>query len=59
LLSRMLYGGCIKFTVFLLVTQSGTTLILLELVAILKVGVHLPKVGVFLTQSGSARTVYL
>ncbi len=55
----MLYGGCIKFTVFLLVTQSGTTLILLELVAILKLGVHLPKVGVFLTQSGSARTVYL
>ncbi len=39
--------------------RNETTFIQLGLSATLKLGVHLPKIGVFLTETGSARTIYL
>ena len=39
--------------------RSGTTFIPSGLDATLKLGVHLPKMGVSLTETGSARTIYL
>jgi len=39
--------------------RSGTTFIPSGLDAILKLGVHLPKMGVSITETGSARTIYL
>jgi len=38
--------------------RSGTIFIPSGLDAILKLGVHLPKLGVCLTETGSARTIY-
>jgi len=43
---------------FLLVARSGTTLILSASGTTLRLGVYLPKVEVFLAESGSARTDY-
>jgi len=53
-LSRMLYGDC---AVFLLVAQSGSALVLSES-ASPELEVYLPKLGVFLGESGSARINY-
>jgi len=39
--------------------RNETIFIQSELSAILKLGVHLPKMEVFLTETGSARTIYL
>jgi len=39
--------------------RNETTFIQLGLSATLKLGVHLPKMGVFLIETGSARTIYL
>jgi len=39
--------------------RNETNFIQLGLSATLKLGVHLPKMGVFLIETGSARTIYL